>query len=243
MRFVESTWSQESGVQLLWNHPERKLNVCPVGTSFLLELDGWISFPPLHSNATKAQNPLQPSDSSLRRMNMWCSGGRLTSENKRSSSDDEDECLGESAGSAQRISPGVTLILELIRPLLAAGWHCGVCVCGGIVCFCVEKVGRGGVCVYTRSCVCVCVLGWQLRPWRRRWMKCCGWKRRAQVLERSSWEASVAKFTVIEGREAGGWGVGVTHQPGIQTMEAKCVCANLFIKQSVQRNTTIIEVN
>lgn len=45
----------------------------------------------------------------------------LTSEKKRSSSDDEDERLSESEGFAHRIRPGVTVILELIRPLLAVG--------------------------------------------------------------------------------------------------------------------------
>lgn len=47
--------------------------------------------------------------------------GRPTSERKRSSSDDEDEGLSDSEGSAQRISPGVIVILELIRLLLAVG--------------------------------------------------------------------------------------------------------------------------
>lgn len=105
--------------------------------------------------------------------------------------------------------------------------------------------------------VCVCVAymfmcgeggegvgGLQLWPWRRRWVKYYGWKRRAQVLERSSWEASVAKFTVIEGWV---WGLHIS-LASRQWRESVCVCECMrqplhkpVSKTASQSERTIIE--
>ncbi len=103
------------------------------------------------------------------------------------------------------------------------------------VCACVR------VCVCLSVCDCVCVGGGsQPWPWRRRWMKYCGWKRRAQVLERSSWEASVAKFTVIEGWE-GGYTSAWHPDNGGKVCVCLCLCVykhQPHINQSVNQSDT-----
>ena len=102
-------------------------------------------------------------------------------------------------------------------------------------------------CGMRARCVCVCVCactmyvyvwkrwgggGGQPWPWRRRWMKYCGWKRRAQVLERSSWEASVAKFTVIEGWEGGLHISLASRQWSESVCERASVCVCVYVPTS-----------
>lgn len=75
-----------------------------------------MSAPPLQS---KPADYLLHTDTSAAREH--CRPALLLPQNERSSFSDEDEGLSDSAGTTQRIKPGVKVILELIRSLLAVG--------------------------------------------------------------------------------------------------------------------------